>query len=102
MEADKSNGMNSMTRGIDLPILTIFIILQLILDHPDHNFIANQATGVHDLFSFYSKGRLFGNLLAEHVPCGEVADAEFVFDAWSLRAFACNQTEVYEIIFESR
>jgi hypothetical protein len=53
-----------------LPIGAFPVCVQLILDHVDHDIVTDQASLVHDLFRFPTKGRLFGDLCPQHVTGG--------------------------------
>ena len=62
----------------DAPILARLVVLELVLDHPNHDIIADESPSVHDLLCLPTELGFLGNLLAEHVPCREVAYAELV------------------------
>ena len=70
------------------PIPTLLVILQLVTNHANHNIVAYESTGVHDLLRLDTKWGLLRDLLTKHVTCCEVADAELVTDARCLSAFA--------------
>lgn len=55
---------------VDIPVLALLVVLELSLDHVDHNLVADKTTGVHDLLGFPSEGRLRCDLCAEHVSRG--------------------------------
>lgn len=56
----------------NLPSLTLLIVLQLVLDHADHNFIADKSTLVHDLLGFPTERCLLCDLGSKHVASGLV------------------------------
>lgn len=51
------------------PFFTVLVVLQLVLDHVDHDLVAHKSTSVHDLLGFPSKLRLLCYLRSKHVPC---------------------------------
>jgi len=50
-----------------IPVLAILVACQLILDHVNHDVVADQATLVHDLFRFPTQWCLLCDLCSEHV-----------------------------------
>ena len=52
----------------DAPLSALGVILELALDHIDHDLVTDKPTLVHDLFSFPAEGRLFRYLRPKHVP----------------------------------
>ena len=52
------------------PVLAFLVVLQLALDHVDHDLVAHETAGVHDLLCFPAKRRLLRDLCAQHVARG--------------------------------
>lgn len=50
-----------------IPVLALRVALQLVLDHVDHDLVADQTTLVHDLLSLPSEVGLLRDLRAQHV-----------------------------------
>lgn len=73
---------------MDAPVFARLVVLQLVLDHPDHDIVANETTSVHNLLRLHTERRLLLDLLTKHVASREMADAELVPDSRSLGAFA--------------
>lgn len=65
-------------------MLALGVLLQLLLDHANHNLIGNQTALVHNLFSSPTQLGLLGNLLPQHVTSSEVTDAVFTRDVGRL------------------
>jgi hypothetical protein len=74
---------------IDPPALAVRVVLEVVLNHSDHDLIAHEPARVHDLLRLDAERGLPGDLLAEHVARGEMADAELLLDVGSLRTLAC-------------
>lgn len=53
-----------------IPVLTLGVVVQLALDHVDHDLITDEATLVHDLLGFLSKIGLLRDLGTQHVSGG--------------------------------
>ena len=77
-----------LKREIDPPALAVCVVVELLLDHADHDLIADEAARVHDLLGLDAERGALGDLLAEHIARGEVANAELVLDVGRLRALA--------------
>jgi hypothetical protein len=88
MHTERRQGNQKAKRHI--PILTRLIMLQLFFNHPNHNLIRNQSTGVHNLLRSQSKVGLLRDFLAQHVASGEMAHAEFIANSGSLSTLACS------------
>lgn len=52
------------------PVLALGIVVQLALDHVDHNLVTDETTLVHDLLGFLSKVGLLRDLGTQHVSSG--------------------------------
>jgi len=48
----------------------LLVVVELLLDHADHNVVADQTALVHDLLRLAPEGRLLRNLGAQHVAGG--------------------------------
>ena len=53
-----------------IPVPAFTVVLNLVLDHVDHDLIANQSTLVHDLLGLLAEVGLCGDLGAKHVTGG--------------------------------
>lgn len=53
-----------------IPVLALGVVVQLALDHVDHDLVADEATLVHDFLGFLSKIGLLRDLRAQHVSGG--------------------------------
>lgn len=51
----------------DVPLFTLGVVLQLRLDHVDHDFVADQAARIHNLLRLPAKRRPGRDLGAQHV-----------------------------------
>lgn len=78
---------NNGNEGI-VPILALLVILQLALDHVDHDVVRHESTLIHNLLRLSSQLRLRRDLRAQHVTSCKMAAGEFVLDRGSLGAFA--------------
>lgn len=58
----RGRGGHGGVAGTILPIGAISVSIELVLDHVDHDIVADQATLIHDLFCFPTKRSLFGDL----------------------------------------
>ncbi len=74
--------------GIDSPALAVYVVIEVILNHADHDLIAHERAGVHDLLRLDAERGLPDDLLAKHVARGEMADAEPLLDVGRLRTLA--------------
>ena len=52
---------------VDVPSLALLVILELLPDHANHDLVADQTAGIHDLLGFPAEGGLLSNLRSEHV-----------------------------------
>lgn len=52
------------------PILAIVVLIQLVVDHVDHNLIADKTSLIHDLLCFSAELGLLCNLSSQHVSSG--------------------------------
>lgn len=78
---------------IDSPALAVYVVIEVILDHVDHDLIAHEPARVHDLLRLDAERGLPGDLLAKHVARGEMADAELLLDVGCLRTLACRAAQ---------
>lgn len=69
-------------------VLALGVVLQLVLDHVDHDFVRNKATLVHDLLSLEAEGSLLGNLRTQHITGSQVAGAVLLLEVRSLGSLA--------------
>jgi len=51
----------------NVPSLALLVVLQLLLDHPNDDVIADKTALVHDLLGFPAERRLLSNLGSEHI-----------------------------------
>lgn len=58
------------TPKLGIPILALAVLLELCLDHVDHDLVADETSGVHDLLCFPAEGCLGRDLCSQHVSCG--------------------------------
>ena len=66
----------------------------MVLDHADHDLVADEGAGVHDLLGLDAERGLLRDLLAKHVARGEMADTELVLDVGRLRTLAWRAGEM--------
>ena len=52
------------------PVLALGVVVQLALDHVDHDLVADETTLVHDLLGFLSKIGFLRDLGPQHVSGG--------------------------------
>jgi hypothetical protein len=76
--------------ALHVPVLALLVVLELSLDHIDHDLVADQTAGIHNLLGFSAERRLRRDLRAEHVSCGLWSlsiDTHVVAEAreWTLR-----------------
>ena len=79
---------SSREHSSDIPVVTLLVVDQLVLDHVDHDLIRHQRALVHDLLGRLAELGLARDLRAEHVARREVADAVLVGDVGRLGALA--------------
>lgn len=65
-------------------VLALLVVLQVVLDHVDHDLVTDESTSIHDLLGLHTDLGLVGNGSAEHVTGGQVADAVLLLDLGSL------------------
>lgn len=70
------------------PVFTLLVVVQLVLDHADHDFVRDQLALVHDLLRLPSEVRLGGDLSAQHVARGQMAAAVLLLDLGGLGTLA--------------
>jgi len=73
----------------DVPVLTLLVVVQLILDHANHDLVRHQLALVHNLLGLATKLGLSSDLRAKHVAGGQVAGAVLLLDLWGLSTLAC-------------
>ena len=71
------------------PPLALRVLLELLLDHADHDLVTDETTLVHDLLGGLAQLSLAGNLRTKHVSGSKVADAVLLSDLGSLGALSC-------------
>ena len=49
------------------PVLALTVVVQLALNHVDHDLITNQATLIHDLLGLFAQLSLLGDLRPQHI-----------------------------------
>lgn len=52
------------------PVLALGVVLQLALDHVDHDLVADETTLIHDLLSLLAEVGLLRDLGPQHVTGG--------------------------------
>jgi hypothetical protein len=65
------------------PVFTLGLV-QIAVDHLDHQLVRHQLSGVHDFLQLGAQFRARGDFRAEHVAGGQVAHTEFLFQKWRL------------------
>ena len=83
--------MDTSERGLGehhSPILALFVVLELVFDHVNHDIVRDQTAGIHDLLGFNTEGGLLCDLLTKHITSGQVANTELVTNPRSLCALA--------------
>ena len=91
MSAKYSAHSHPLPRGIllcHLPILALLVVVQLLLDHVDHDVVRHEPTLVHDLLSLTAQVGLGGDLRAQHVAGSEMAAVVLLLDLRGLGALA--------------
>jgi hypothetical protein len=68
----------------DSPVLALLVVGQLVLDHVDHDLVADEVSSVHDLLGLFTEVGLLLDLRSKHVTSSQVADAVFPRDVWGL------------------
>jgi len=79
----------SILSSHDLPVLALLVVVQLVLDHANHDLVRHQLALVHDLLGLATELGLSSNLRAKHVAGGQVAGAVLLLDLWGLGTLAC-------------
>ena len=77
------------TRKPYAPVLAGLVVLKLILNHADHDVVADKTSSIHDLLCLEAELGLLRYLVSEHVASGQMADAELVADPGCLCALSC-------------
>lgn len=72
----------------NLPILAILVVVQLVLNHADHDVVRHELALIHDLLCLSAQVGLCGNLSTQHVSGSQVTDTELVLDARRLCSLA--------------
>jgi hypothetical protein len=72
----------------DVPVLALLVVVQLVLDHANHDLVRHKLALVHDLLGLATKLGLSSNLRAKHVAGGQVAGAVLVLDPRGLSTLA--------------
>jgi len=84
--------------GCNVPVLALLVVLQVVLDHVNHDLVTDQSTGVHDLLGLETNLGLVSNGSTKHVAGSQVADAELLLDLRGLGTFAWNVCKPEESI----
>lgn len=72
----------------DVPVLALLVVVQLVLDHANHDLVRHKLALVHNLLGLATKLSLSSNLRAKHVAGGQVAGAVLVLDPRGLSTLA--------------
>lgn len=59
--------MNFNKARVNEPVLALGVGVELVLDHVDHDLIADKTTLVHDLLGLLSEVGLLGDLGPQHI-----------------------------------
>jgi hypothetical protein len=73
----------------DIPVLALLVVVQLVLDHANHDLIRHQLALIHNLLGLATELGLSGDLRAQHVAGGQVASAVLFLDLRGLSTLAC-------------
>ena len=73
----------------DVPVLALLVVVQLVLDHANHDLVRHQLALVHNLLGLATELGLSSDLRAKHVTGGQVAGAVLVLDPRGLSTLAC-------------
>lgn len=73
----------------DVPVLALLVVVQLVLDHANHDLVRHKLALVHDLLGLATELGLSSDLRAKHVTSGQVAGAVLVLDPRRLSTLAC-------------
>lgn len=74
--------------GSHLPVGAILVLLELLLDHTDHNVVTDQSSSIHNLLGGLSELGLSRDLRPQHVTGSEMADAVLFGNVRSLRSLS--------------
>lgn len=80
-----------------LPVLALLVVIQLVLDHVDHDLVRDQLALIHDLLRLPAELGLRGHLRAQHVSGSQMADTVLLLDLRRLGALACASPSVREL-----
>jgi hypothetical protein len=83
------NSLHSILIGADSPVLALLVVGQLILDHVDHDLIADEVSSVHDLLGLFTEVSLSLDLGSKHVSSSQVADTVFARNVGCLCSLSC-------------
>jgi hypothetical protein len=72
----------------DVPVLALLVVVQLVLDHANHDLVRHQLALVHNLLGLATELGLSGDLRAQHVAGGQVASAVLLLDLRGLGTLA--------------
>jgi hypothetical protein len=73
---DEVGKQNKTTNGgIHIPVLALDVVLQLALDHANHDLVGNETTLVHDLLGLLAEVGLLSDLRTQHVS-GSLVEVE--------------------------
>ena len=68
-----------------IPILTIWILGDFLLNHIDHNVITHKTSLIHDLLCRLAQRSLLRNLSTKHIPRRKMADTILILNIKRLR-----------------
>lgn len=83
--------------AFDPPVVALGVLLELLLDHTDHDLVADEATLVHDLLGGFTQVGLPRDLVSEHVTGCQMADTVLARDVRCLCSLAYTRTSIKEI-----
>ena len=72
----------------DIPVLALGVVVQLALDHANHDLVRHQLALVHNLLGLATELGLSSDLRAKHVTGGQVAGTVLVLDPRGLSTLA--------------
>ena len=78
---------------VHAPVLAVLVVLQLLLDHVDHDVVGDESSSVHNLLGLDTQGSLLLNLVSQHVPSCQVAHTEVIANSGCLGTLSYNSFE---------
>lgn len=73
-----------------IPVLALLVVLELLLDDANHDFVGNESTRVHNLLGLNTELGLLGDLFSEDVTGSQVADTVLLTNSWCLGSLSCS------------